>query len=95
MVTGTKAETVIVVLKKTPLKLRNSVTEITLYVAANMGLIAKRCFSNAVKVRDRFRVQKLAVKALQEIRIIYRWQSIDMENGDIEKLKPQKPNKSL
>ena len=90
MVAGTKAETVIAILEKIPLKLRNSVTEITLDMAANMGLIAKKCFSNAVRVTDRFHVQKLALEALQEIRIKYRWQAIDMENDAIEKAKTTK-----
>ncbi|MEZ7516745.1 transposase [Flavobacterium frigidarium] len=90
MVAGTKAETVIAILEKIPLKLRNSVTEITLDMAANMGLIAKKCFSNAVRVTDRFHVQKLALEALQEIRIKYRWQAIDMENEAIEKAKISK-----
>ena len=90
MVAGTKAETVIAILEKIPLKLRNSVTEITLDMAANMGIIAKKCFSNAVRVTDRFHVQKLALEALQEIRIKYRWQAIDMENEAIEKAKTTK-----
>jgi transposase len=90
MIAGTKAETVIAILEKIPLKLRNSVTEITLDMAANMGLIAKKCFSNAVRVTDRFHVQKLALEALQEIRIKYRWQAIDMENDAIEKAKSTK-----
>ena len=90
MIAGTKAETVIAILEKIPLKLRNSVTEITLDMAANMGLIAKKCFSNAVRVTDRFHVQKLALEALQEIRIKYRWQAIDLENEAIEKAKSAK-----
>ena len=90
MIAGTKAETVIAIVEKIPLKLRNSVTEITLDMAANMGLIAKKCFSNAVRVTDRFHVQKLALEALQEIRIKYRWQAIDMENDAIEKAKSTK-----
>jgi transposase len=56
-------------------------------MAANMGLIAKKCFPNATRVTDRFTVQKLALKALQEIRIKYRWQAIDQENEAIEKAK--------
>jgi transposase len=39
-------------------------------MAANMGLIAKKCFLNATRVIDRFHVQKLATEeVLQEIRI--------------------------
>ncbi|MFV5694747.1 transposase [Flavobacterium sp. LB3P122] len=56
-------------------------------MAANMGLIAKKCFPNATQVTDRFHIQKLAFQALQEIRIKYRWQAIDKENNTIEKAK--------
>jgi hypothetical protein len=41
MIAGTKAQTVIAIIEKT-LKLRNTVSDITLDMAANMGLIAKR-----------------------------------------------------
>ena len=34
--------------------------------------------------------QKLALEDLQEIRIKYRWQAIDLENEAIEKAKPSK-----
>jgi NADPH-dependent curcumin reductase CurA len=40
MIAGTKAQTVIAIIE-TPLKLRNTVSDITLDMAANMGLIAK------------------------------------------------------
>ena len=72
MIAGTKAQTVIAIIQKIPLKLRNTVSEITLDMAANMGLIAKKCFPNATRVIDRFHVQKLALKALQEIKVKYR-----------------------
>jgi len=87
MAAGTKAETVIAVIEKIPLKQRSLVKEITLDMAGNMGLIAKKCFPNAARVTDRFHVQKLAVEALQEIRIKYRWQAIDQENEVMEKAK--------
>ena len=54
MVAGTKAETVIEIIEKIPLKQRNLVTEITLDMAGNMGLIAKKCFLNATRFTDRF-----------------------------------------
>jgi transposase len=57
MVAGTKAETVIAIIEKYRLKIRNTVSEITLDMAANMGLIAKKCFPNATRVIDRFHVQ--------------------------------------
>lgn len=69
IVAGTKAEEVIAVLHKIPLKQRMTVTEITLDMAGNMDLIARRSFPAAVRVTDRFHVQKLATEALQEMRV--------------------------
>ena len=84
MVKGTKAETVIKILHKIPLKQRKKVKEVTLDMAGNMGLIVKKSFPNATLVIDRFHVQKLALDALQEIRIKHRWEAIDLENDAIE-----------
>ena len=84
LVAGTKAETVIDVLRKIPVNLRKRVKEITLDMAANMELIAKRAFPNATRVTDRFHVQQLATEALQEIRIKHRWEALDAENDAIE-----------
>ncbi len=84
MVRGTKAEVVIKILHKIPLKQRNEVKEVTLDMAGNMGMIVKKSFSNAVQVIDRFHVQKLALDALQEIRIMHRWEALDKENDAIE-----------
>jgi hypothetical protein len=59
-------------------------------MAGNMGLIAKKCFPNAVRVTDRFQTEKLALETLQEIRIKYRWQAIELENEAIEKARTSK-----
>lgn len=90
MIAGIKADTVIAIIEKIPLKARNQVIEITLDIAANMGLIAKKYFPNATRFTDRFHVQKLATEALSEISIKYRWQAIDQENEAIEKAKKSK-----
>ena len=87
---GTKSENIIPLLSQIPLRLRKNVREITLDLATNMGLIAKRCFPHAVQVIDRFHVQQLASQALQEIRIKHRWQAIDDENQAIEKARKNK-----
>jgi transposase len=71
------------------LRKRNRVEEITLDLAGNMGLIARKCFPNAVQVIDRFHVQQLATEALQEIRIKYRWDALDAENLAIEQAKEE------
>jgi transposase len=41
-------------------------------------------FSQATRVTDGFQVQRLAVEALQEIRIKHRWEALDAENDAIE-----------
>ncbi|WP_204987402.1 ISAon1 family transposase [Sphingobacterium bovisgrunnientis] len=87
---GTKSDSIIPVLQQIPLRLRNKVREITLDLAGNMGIIAKKCFANAVQVIDRFHVQQLATEALQEIRIKHRWEAIDEENIAIEDAKKRK-----
>ena len=91
MVKGTKADSVIKILHKIPLKYRKRVKEVTLDMAGNMGLIVKKSFPNATQVIDRFHVQKLALDALQEIRIKHRWEALDTENDAIENAR----NKSL
>ena len=84
MIKGTKAEVVVKILHKIPLKQRKIVKEVTLDMAENMGLIVKKSFPNATLVIDRFHVQKLALDALQQIRIKHRWEAIDQENDAIE-----------
>ncbi|WP_345190762.1 ISAon1 family transposase [Algibacter agarivorans] len=63
------------------------VKEITLDMANSMKMIAKKCFPKAIQVTDRFHVQKLALEALQDIRIKHRWEAIDQENKQIKQTK--------
>ena len=83
IVYGTMSDDVIKVLIKIKQPLRNKVKEVTLDMAANMGLIVKRCFPKASQVTDRFHVQKLACDALQDMRIAFRWKAIEQENTEI------------
>ncbi|MBP3944582.1 transposase [Sphingobacteriaceae bacterium WQ 2009] len=69
IVAGTRASDVLEVLAKIPQNKRNRVAEVTLDMAANMELIVKRAFPYTVRVTDRFHVQRLAIEALQEMRI--------------------------
>jgi transposase len=69
------------------LTIKKPVKEITLDTPNSMKLIPGRCFPKAVQVTDRFHVQKLAVKALQEIRIKHRWEAMDFENQLILQVK--------
>ena len=84
MVKGVDSEKVSDVLLRITSRKRNQVKEITLDMAASMQKIARRCFPNALQVTDRFHVQKLAVEALQELRIKHRWEAIEQENKEIE-----------
>jgi transposase len=87
MISGTKADVVIQVLNNIPKEQRDKVTKITLDMANSMKLIAKKYFTKAVQVTDRFHVQKLVLEALQDIRIKHRWQAIADENMAILKAK--------
>lgn len=84
IIKGTSSETVIKYLQKIPASKRRKVKEITLDMAPNMELIARKCFPSTSLVIDRFHVQKLAVEALQEMRITYRWEALELENKEME-----------
>ena len=60
------------------------VKEITLDMANSMKTICKKYFPEAIQVTNRFHVQKLALEALQDIRIKHRWDAIDLENENIK-----------
>lgn len=84
MIKGTQADTIIEVLRKIPERLRNKVEAVTLDMAASMNLAVERCFRKAHRVTDRFHVQRLACDAVQELRIKYRWEVLDLENEQIK-----------
>ena len=65
-------------------------SEITIDLSPTMLLIAKQAFPNATIVSDRFHVKKLINEAISDLRISYRWQAIDLENGEIELAKEVK-----
>lgn len=62
---------------KIDLKKYNQVTEIALDMANSMKLIAKKSFPKAIQLTDRFHVQKLALAAIQEVRIRLKWEALD------------------
>lgn len=90
IIAGTKSEIVINHLQKIDSKKRNQVTEITLDMANSMKLIARKSFPKAIQVTDRFHVQKLALEAVQEVRIRLKWVALDQENTAIVKAKSNK-----
>ena len=87
IVSGTESDKVIEALERIPEEVRGKVKEITLDMADSMRKIVRRCFPDAVRVIDRFHVQKLAYDALQEMRIAHRWDAINEETDAIEEAK--------
>lgn len=86
---GTKAEDNIAVLERIPIRTRNKVKEVTMDMPPNMAKAIRRCFRNARRVIDRFHVQKLAYDAVQELRIQYRWEVLDIESQKIKDVRKQ------
>jgi transposase len=66
---GTLSKDIIVVLEKLSTDKRLEVKEVTLDMAKNMEAAVKTVFTKATLVTDRFHVVKLAMEALQHIRI--------------------------
>lgn len=79
IIATTDSDTVLHALRQISSVLRNSVTEITLDLSDSMRRICRYAFPRASRVIDRFHVQKLALEAVQEIRIRHRWESIDAD----------------
>ena len=81
IILGTDADTVIHALRQIKSELRNMVTEITLDLSDSMHKICRMAFPRASRVIDRFHVQRLALDAVQEIRIQHRWDAINTETN--------------
>jgi transposase len=87
VIMGTKADVIEAVLQKISLEKRNLITEVTLDLAKNMEAGVKKAFPNAILVTDRFHVVKLALDALQHIRVKLRWEEMDKENNALAAIK--------
>ena len=87
IVLGTEADTVIHALRQIKSELRNKVTEITLDLSESMHKICRMAFPRASRVIDRFHLQRLALDAVQEIRIAHRWDAINADTDARENAK--------
>lgn len=87
IIAGVQSEKIIKVLNRIPMKYRKLVREVTLDMAWSMHRIVTHSFPCAVRVIDRFHVQKLAYDALQELRVEHRWKAIEEENDAMEQAK--------
>ena len=87
IVSGAKSDEVIGALERIPEKLRDKVKEVTPDMSDSMRRIVRSCFPKAIRVIDRFHVQKLAYGAVQEMRIAHRWDAINEETDAMEEAK--------
>jgi len=88
-VKGTLSKDIIAVLEKLSMGKRLEVKKVTLDMAKNMEAAIKTVFPQATLVTDRFHVVRLAMEALQHIRINKRWEELDIENEAISKAKKE------
>jgi transposase len=89
VIKGTLSKDIISTLQKISEDKRLQVKEVTLDMAKNMEAAVKSVFKNASLVTDRFHVIKLAMEALQHIRVKLRWEELDKENEAIKQAKEQ------
>lgn len=80
IIKGMDVRTVTSVLLKLSRRRRFQVWEITLDMALDIEQTTRVCFPAARRVIDRFHVLKLAYKAIQEMRIKIRWETLDEES---------------
>ena len=87
IVLGTDSDVVLRALRQIKSELRNKVKEITLDLSESMHRICRLAFPNASRVIDRFHLQRLALDAVQEIRIKHRWDAINADTDARENAK--------
>lgn len=93
MIQGTKVSDMVQVFAKLPASARETVTEVTLEMAANMELAVKQSFPRAKLVTDRFHVQQLVSEAVQDIRIEWRRAALKEEHDHMKHArKERKPS---
>ncbi len=86
---GTLSKDIVEVLSKLAPDKCLQVKEVTLDMAKNMEAAMRTVFTKATLVTDRFHVVKLAMEALQHIRIDQRWKELDIENEAIKKAREE------
>lgn len=87
VVSGTKSEDVIQVLRRIDVEERMKVEEVTLDLSDSMRRIVSTVFPKAKRVIDRFHIQKLACEAVQELRVAHRWDALQQNNEEMEECK--------
>jgi len=89
LIMSTKSGIVSGVLEKVPVVMRMVVKTITKDLAENYDWIARTCFMNAQKIADKFHVIKLAMEALQAVRVRFRQRALTAEREQREQWKKE------
>ena len=90
MIKGVASDHVIEKLKLLGLSKRLKVRTVTSDLSGSMKYIASKAFPRAEQVSDRFHVQQLMSRAIDEMRIELRWDVIKAENEQIRICRQQK-----
>ena len=90
IIAGTKSLDVCKVQDEIDEKKREDVEEVTLDLSDSMRKIVRHCFPKAKRVIDRFHIQKLAIDAVQQMRIEHRWAALQEANEEKENAKLEK-----
>ena len=83
MVHGVASDKVSAILKMVPIEQRRKVETVTTDLSSAMMLTARSVFPKAQLVNDRFHVQQLMSEAVDQMRIVLRWEVLDAENKAI------------
>ena len=83
MVHGVASDKVSAILKMVPVEQRRKVETVTTDLSSAMMLTARSVFPKAQLVNDRFHVQQLMSEAVDQMRIVLRWEVLDAENKAI------------
>ena len=76
LISGTKASLVVEIMSRIPFEKRVNVEEVSMDLSSSYDWATRVLFPNAIKVVDRFHVQKLVYEAMQSVRVRYRWEAL-------------------
>lgn len=89
MMTTTKARLIMETLDRIPVSLRMKVKTISKDLAESYDWVARTMFMNAARIADKFHVIKLALEAMQAVRIRYRQAVLTEERKQREEMKKE------
>ena len=81
IISGTKVEDVVSALMQVPEDVRKQVGEITLDFSSSMAAIVEEVFPWAYRVLDRFHMQKMAIDAVNNLRLLHKREAMASENA--------------